>query len=505
MLMRHTLAKLKSIRRSVATAQTELVTDHEYSLSKSYDNIPTIPTLHLLWSFANQKTRLDKLIKSYHDAAGPIFKMRIPGLPDRLSVDSPELVRVLLSKEGKFPVESSFDPIVYYRNVMRKDLYPDTAGLVGSHGEAWYEVRSKVQQDMMRLKSAMFYIKDIEEISQQLVELLTTNIDSNGEVEDVIKHVYVWSLESIAAIFLDCRLGSLDPALPEDSESRRFIKAVNVFLGPDMNDMILGLPIWKYVTTPGLKRWDRSLVTIFEITKKYVDRAVEKYRQEAEREEDELSVLQKMIKRCGPESQIPLVMAQDAITAGVDTTATTAAFLLLDLANNPRQQELLYQEIRTVVKDGSITESKLNQMKYLKACLQESQRLKPAVSGFSRAVPTDITLGGFQVPKGTIVSCFTMNIMQDPDNFPDPLQFTPERWLRGCPQHQNAHPFAAIPFSHGPRKCIGKRFAELETYILAIKVLQAYRLEYHHEPVEILTEFVNKPDRRIKLKFIPRS
>ena len=158
-----------------------------------------------------------------------------------------------------------------------------------------------------------------------------------------------------------------------------------------------------------------------------------------------------------------------------------------------------------MVKDGGITESKLNQMKYLKACLQESQRLKPAVSGFSRTVPTDITLGGFQVPKGTVVSCFTMNIMRDPDNFPDPLQFTPERWLRGCPHHQNAHPFAAIPFSHGPRKCIGKRFAELETYILAIKVLQAYRLEYHQEPVEILTEFVNKPDRRIKLKLIPRS
>ena len=278
-----------------------------------------------------------------------------------------------------------------------------------------------------------------------------------------------------------------------------------MFLGPDMNDMILGLPIWKYVATPGLRRWDRALVTIFEITKKYVDRAVEKYRQEAEREDDELSVLQRMIRRCGAESQIPLVMAQDAITAGVDTTATTAAFLLLDLANNPRQQELLYQEIRTVVKDGGITESKLNQMKYLKACLQESQRLKPAVSGFSRTVPTDITLGGFQVPKGTVVSCFTMNIMRDPDNFPDPLQFTPERWLRGCPHHQNAHPFAAIPFSHGPRKCIGKRFAELETYILAIKMVQAYRLEYHQEPVEILTEFVNKPDRRIKLKFIPRS
>lgn len=49
------------------------------------------------------------------------------------------------------------------------------------------------------------------------------------------------------------------------------------------------------------------------------------------------------------------------------------------------------------------------------------------------------------------------------------------------------------------------RFAELESQILAIKVLQSYRLEYHHEPVGIRTDFLNKPDREIKMKFIPRS
>ena len=52
--------------------------------------------------------------------------------------------------------------------------------------------------------------------------------------------------------------------------------------------------------------------------------------------------------------------------------------------------------------------------------------------------------------------------------------------------------------------CIGRRFAELECYVLAIKVLQRYRLEYHHGDVGLNTEFVNKPDKNIRLKFIPR-
>ena len=462
MWLRQSVRLVRPITRSLGSAQAQLENnqvDGEYASAKSYKSIPKVPTLKILRSMfdSEQKTKLDKVFKEYHDDLGPMFKICVPGNTDRVFINDPEYLRVLLSKEGKNPVEPGFDPLVYYRNEMRKDLFHDTAGLVGSKGEAWYQVRSKVQQDMMRPKSAMFYINDIEEISQQFVELLAANTDSNSEVEDIIQHLYCWSLESIAAIFLDTRLGTLDPSLPDDSEARRFIKAVNVFLGPELNDLNLGLPIWKYISTPSFRRWDQSQVTIFDITKKYVERAVERYRLEEVREGDELSVLQKMIRRCGEDSQIPVVMAQDAITAGVDTTGVTVAFFLLDLANNPSQQEQLYQEIRTVLKDGKITESKLNQMKYLKACLQESMRLAPAVVGFSRTVPHHISLGGYQVPQGTIVTCFTRNLMIDPQQFSEPLQFRPERWLRGCPEHHKAHPFAAIPFAHGPRMCVGRR------------------------------------------------
>ena len=95
--------------------------------------------------------------------------------------------------------------------------------------------------------------------------------------------------------------------------------------------------------------------------------------------------------------------------------------------------------------------------------------------------------------------------MNDEKNFVEPEKFKPERWLRGCPGHHTAHPFAAIPFSFGPRMCIGRRFAELEVYVLAIKVLQRFRLEYHHDPVGRAIPFVCRPDKIIKMKFIPRT
>ena len=68
----------------------------------------------------------------------------------------PESVQLLLAKDGKYPIEMVFDFWVYYRNNIRKDLFPETGGLLGNHGEEWWRVRSLVQQDMLRPKSAMF-------------------------------------------------------------------------------------------------------------------------------------------------------------------------------------------------------------------------------------------------------------------------------------------------------------------------------------------------------------
>lgn len=176
-----------------------------------------------------------------------------------------------------------------------------------------------------------------------------------------------------------------------------------VLTGPDGNELAGGMPIWHYYPTKPFKRFDEANKTVYEISKKMVDKAIENLKQEKNKTEEDLSILQKFINRCGYDSQIPVVMSQDAIMAGVDTTGTTGAFFLLDLARNPDKQEILYQEISQVIGDGSVTEQKLNQLKYLKACLHESQRLNPAVFGSSRTTQHNMVLEGYQIPPDTVV------------------------------------------------------------------------------------------------------
>ena len=76
--------------------------------------------------------------------------------------------------------------------------------------------------------------------------------------------------------------------------------------GHDGNELAGGMPLWKIYPTQAFKRFDKASIEVNDISKKYVDSAIEKLENSNVTNYDEMSVLQKLIKRCGPGSQIPL-------------------------------------------------------------------------------------------------------------------------------------------------------------------------------------------------------
>ena len=224
-----------------------------------------------------------------------------------------------------------------------------------------------------------------------------------------------------------------------------------------------------------------------------------------EHSDKEKSVLGKLIDKCGEDSDIPIVMAMDALMAGIDTTGNTSAFFFYHLASNPEKQEILYQEIKETVGDRRITPETINILKYLKGAHRESQRLMPAVEGVARETQKDLVLSGYKIRSGTHVTAAMTSVMRSEEHFNDPKYFIPERFLRGNPQHHCAHPFAFLPFGHGARMCIGRSFAELKVQVVAIQTLRRYKLEYEGYPQEMITLFVNRPNGPIKIKFTPMT
>ncbi|KAJ6668615.1 hypothetical protein lerEdw1_012097 [Lerista edwardsae] len=140
---------------------------------------------------------------------------------------------------------------------------------------------------------------------------------------------------------------------------------------------------------------------------------------------------------------------------GHDTTAAALSWCIHLLANNPETQIKLHRELDEVFGDSDrhITMDDLKQLRYLDCVIKEALRLFPSVPFFARSLKEDCYIRGFKVPKGADALIVPYALHRDPSSFPEPEEFRPERFF---PENSaGRHPYAYVPFSAGPRNCIG--------------------------------------------------
>ncbi|XP_047096718.1 cytochrome P450 4C1-like isoform X2 [Schistocerca piceifrons] len=146
----------------------------------------------------------------------------------------------------------------------------------------------------------------------------------------------------------------------------------------------------------------------------------------------------------------------------------------------------------------------LNNMKYLEMVIKEALRLYPSVPGVSRRVTKEIEVGGYTVPEGCTILLNIRQTHRDPDHWPDPDRFDPDNFL---PERvQGRHPYAYVPFSAGPRNCIGQKFAILEEKSVLSYVLRNFRVETvdRLEDLKLIGELVLRPMNGVNLRLRPR-
>ncbi|XP_020939262.1 docosahexaenoic acid omega-hydroxylase CYP4F3-like isoform X1 [Sus scrofa] len=171
--------------------------------------------------------------------------------------------------------------------------------------------------------------------------------------------------------------------------------------------------------------------------------------------------------------------------AGHDTTASGLSWVLYNLAKHPEYQERCRKEVQELLRDREPKEiewDELAQLPFLTMCIKESLRLHPPVPGISRCCAQDVVLpDGRVIPKGNICVISIFGIHHNPSVWPDPEVYNPFRFDPESPQKRS--PLAFIPFSAGPRNCIGQTFAMTEMkVVLALTLLRFRVLPDEEEP-----------------------
>uniref|UniRef100_A0A9J2PWC6 Cytochrome P450 n=1 Tax=Ascaris lumbricoides TaxID=6252 RepID=A0A9J2PWC6_ASCLU len=162
---------------------------------------------------------------------------------------------------------------------------------------------------------------------------------------------------------------------------------------------------------------------------------------------------------------------------GHDTTSTGIGWTLWCLATHPDVQEKAIEEVDSIFGDGEmrITIDSLQQLKYVERCIKEAMRLFAPVPHVQRQLKNDILMGGKIVPRGTNCIISPILVHRNLKVFPNANDFDVDNFL---PERiAQRHPYSYIPFSAGPRNCIGQKFALLEEKTVIVSILRAFTMK----------------------------
>lgn len=203
------------------------------------------------------------------------------------------------------------------------------------------------------------------------------------------------------------------------------------------------------------------------------------------------------------------ILAQSILffLAGYDATANTLALFGYELACHPDIQDRLIEEIDRVMKDEKQVTYDLvhaSSMPYLDMCISEVLRLYPSGFRTDRVTRNETTINGVRIPKGMTIGISIYALQRDPDVWPDPNKFDPERFT---PEAKAARdPFYYLPFGIGPRNCVGMRLALMELKMAMVYLLQRLKFVVCEEteiPLE-LQKLRMAAVKGIKLKVMKR-
>lgn len=200
----------------------------------------------------------------------------------------------------------------------------------------------------------------------------------------------------------------------------------------------------------------------------------------ASTEEDENNMIKLLTetykKQNASEDEIRIRLRAETITllsAGHDTTSSALVWIFCYLSLFPIHSDRIQAEVRQAIGNRHPTFQDLQKLPYTQAVIKETLRLQPSVSLSIRQAVKDDLIGQFKINKGDLVLFSPYLMHRIAKYWQNPEGFNPERFLKPL---DDSYKFIYLPFSAGPRGCLGEHFAMMEMTFIVAMVAQRYNL-----------------------------
>ncbi|XP_050337305.1 probable cytochrome P450 4d14 [Bactrocera neohumeralis] len=385
-------------------------------------------------------------------------------------------------------------------------------GLLLSTGSKWHS-RRKIITPTFHFKILEEFVGVFERQSNVMMDLLREKADGKTVV-NLYSFVCAMALDVIAETAMGVKIhAQLQPDLPYV----KAVRTVSAITSARFVSMLQRFDFWLWLTANSTyKQLHSSIALMHDFTGKVIEerrklleqniknpQATQTKIPEDQQDDDDEDVGRKkhtafldMLLLAETNGQ-PLTnndIREEVDTfmfEGHDTTTSGISFTCYLLSRHPNVQQKVFEEIRAVIGDDKqrpITLRDLQELKYLECVIKESMRLYPPVPSIGRYIEQDIYLDGKLYPANTNVTVMIYHALRDPAYFKDPEKFIPERFYSDNIEKINT--FAYVPFSAGPRNCVGQKFALLEMKSTISKILRHYELLPLGEDVRPLMNLV---------------
>lgn len=392
-------------------------------------------------------------------------------------------------------------------------------GLLTSVGEKWRTRR--------RLFTPAFHFRILDDFMSTINAQSFILAKKLGELSRADRKFDVLPIVTMCTLDTTCETIMGTTINAQSDENNPYVSAVNRLAELFLERAFRPLLQWNLIfqLTPMGREYDKCLKTLHAFTRKVIAERKQKLRKDIDNGlvtlEENASATSVGRKTPRPFMDILLLehfkgnITEDGIReevdtfmfAGHDTTATGISWALFLIGHYPEKQQLIHDELDLIFgddRDRYVTPEDLKQMKYLECALKESQRIYPSVPFVSRNCTEPFTVGGVTLPKNSVVQIATYFLHRDPKVFPKPEEFHPERFL---PENSKGrHPYAYVPFSAGPRNCLGQRFALAEEKIVIANILRRFSIKSldQRDQVALAAELVLRPRSGLRIQFMPR-